>query len=402
MSNQFINQNLITVIPGSITIQNFVPGKLFKESIVIYNTSNVPITLNLSSNDKSKLLLSENYIKLGVNQAKKISISIQDKTKYNSNNFPNNKLLSIHLSNDLIDENFEIFLVYYKKLENDNSYINLNSYEEEYLRHGSFHNNIKEKEKGKEELIQNKINPNISGLKNQNDNYIYSFNQLNYQMEKCENLEILGYENEYQNNSNPTIQELNDIIQNLLLKMSEMKEIIESYIAQKNYLNNNLMLESNSVFFISDKAINKEVNNKNEYIENTKREQEMLNLQNNNNLLSLENQTLIERIKILERKISNQTQNNINNNINKNENIENNNNDIIEVNNLESINNNEITLSLPNNVISNEEENTVQKQNLDSYIPSQFYSKENSQKQSISYEDEINYNSNNNNKKPIQ
>ncbi len=394
MSNQYINQNLITVIPGSITIQNFIPGKLFKESIVIYNTSNVPITLNLSSNDKSKLLLSENYIKLGVNQAKKISISIQDKTKYNSNNFPNNKLLSIHLSNDLIEENFEIFLVYYKKIENDNSYINLNSYEEEYLRHGSFHNNIKEKEKGKEELIQNKINPNISGLKNQNDNYIYSFNQLNNQMEKCENLEILGYENEYQKNSNPTIQELNDIIQNLLLKMSEMKEIIDSYITHKNYLNNNLMLESNSVFFISDKAINKEVNNKNEYIENTKREQEMLNLQNKNNLLSLENQTLIERINILEKKISNQNQNNNNNKINNNENIEN--------NNFECENNNEITLSLPNNVIPNHEENTFQKQNLDSYIPSQFYSKENSHKQSISYEDEINYNSNNNNKKPIQ
>ena len=385
MSNQFINQNLI----------NFVPGKLFKESIVIYNTSNVPITLNLSSNDKSKLILSENFIKLGVNQAKKISINIQDKTKYNTNNFPNNKLLSIHLSNDLIDENFEIFLVYYKKIENDNSYVNLNSYEEEYLRHGSFHNNIKEKEKGKEELIQNKINPNISGLKNQNDNYIYSFNQLNYQMEKCENLEILGYENEYQKNSNPTIQELNDIIQNLLLKMSEMKEIIDSYITHKNYLNNNLMLESNSVFFISDKAINKEVNNENEYIENTKREQEMLNLQNKNNLLSLENQTLIERINILEKKISNQNQNNNNNKINNNkENIEN--------NNFECENNNEITLSLPNNVIPNHEENTFQKQNLDSYIPSQFYSKDNSQKQSISYDDEINYKSNNNNKKPIQ
>ena len=379
MSNQFINQNLITVIPGSITIQNFIPGKLFKESIVIYNTSNVPITLNLSSNDKSKLNLSENFIKLGVNQAKKISINIQDKTKYNSNNFPNNKLLSIHLSNDLIDENFEIFLVYYKKKENDNSYMNLNIYEEEYLKHGSFNNNnIKENE----ELIPNKINYNISNLKNKNDNYIYSDSNLNYQMVKCENLQILGYENQYQNNSNSTIQELNNIIQNLLLKMEEMKEIIDTYITQKNYLNNNnLMLESNSIFFISDKSLNKEVNNKNAYIENTKREQEMLNLQNKTNLLSLENQTLIERIKILERKISNQTQNNINNNINKNENIEN--------NNFECENNNEITLNLPNNVISNQEENI---------FPSQFYSKDNSPKQSISIEDETNYKSNNNNK----
>ena len=257
--------------------------------------------------------------------------------------------------------------------------MNLNIYEEEYLKHGSFNNNnIKENE----ELIPNKINYNISNLKNKNDNYIYSDSNLNYQMVKCENLQILGYENQYQNNSNSTIQELNNIIQNLLLKMEEMKEIIDTYITQKNYLNNNnLMLESNSIFFISDKSLNKEVNNKNAYIENTKREQEMLNLQNKTNLLSLENQTLIERIKILERKISNQTQNNINNNINKNENIEN--------NNFECENNNEITLNLPNNVISNQEENI---------FPSQFYSKDNSPKQSISIEDENNYKSNNNNK----
>ena len=93
MSNQFINQNLITIIPGSITIQNFIPGKLFKESIVIYNTSNVPITLNLNSNDKSKLTLSDNYVKLGVNQAKKISLNIQDKNKYNNTNLPTKNLL---------------------------------------------------------------------------------------------------------------------------------------------------------------------------------------------------------------------------------------------------------------------------------------------------------------------
>ena len=149
MSNQLINQNLITIIPGSITIQNFIPGKLFKESIVIYNTSNVPITLNLNSNDKSKLSLSDNYVKLGVNQSKKISLNIQDKNKYDNMNLPKKNLLLIHLSSDLIDENFEINLIYYRKKENENSYSNLNtvSYEEEYLKYGSFQNKIKENEK---------------------------------------------------------------------------------------------------------------------------------------------------------------------------------------------------------------------------------------------------------------
>ena len=78
-------QNLITVIPGSITIQNFIPGKIYKEAIVIYNTCNVPITIKLTSSDKNKLLLNENIIRLGVNQTKKINIIIQDKIKYNFN-----------------------------------------------------------------------------------------------------------------------------------------------------------------------------------------------------------------------------------------------------------------------------------------------------------------------------
>jgi hypothetical protein len=320
----------------------------------------------------------ENY-NLQIEKYNYIFISLEEYLKYNENineirkqeKINKKKLNSINKLNKInknVSENSSIQL----------SFSNLNDF------HSNEENNHSENNRSVTYSFRNinKINYNISNLKNKNDNYIYSDSNLNYQMVKCENLQILGYENQYQNNSNSTIQELNNIIQNLLLKMEEMKEIIDNYITQKNYLNNNnLMLESNSIFFISDKSLNKEVNNKNAYIENTKREQEMLNLQNKTNLLSLENQTLIERIKILERKISNQTQNNINNNINKNENIEN--------NNFECENNNEITLNLPNNVISNQEENI---------FPSQFYSKDNSPKQSISIEDETNYKSNNNNK----
>ena len=79
----------------------------------------------------------------------------------------------------------------------------------------------------------------------------------------------------------------------------------------------------------------------------------MINFQNNNNLLLLENQTLTERIKILEGKLQNQIYN-MNNFMETNE------------------NNNEILLSLPNNVNSNKDENLFQNGNLYSFIPSQF------------------------------
>ena len=380
MSNQFINQNLITIIPGSITIQNFIPGKLFKESIVIYNTSNVPITLNLNSNDKSKLTLSDNYVKLGVNQAKKISLNIQDKNKYNNTNLPTKNLLSIHLSSDLIDENFEINLIYYRKKENENSYSNLNtvSYEEEYLKYGSFQNKIKENEK--EVNPPKQIISNLNNIQTESNGYL-DLNNFNLQIEKNENFKLLGYNN---NNSNKTIHELNGIIQNLLSKISEMKQIIDSYIPKNNYINDlNFIQESISLFFISDQTLlNDSLGKKKIELENKEREQEMINLQNNNNLLLLENQTLTERIKILEGKLQNQIYN-MNNFMETNE------------------NNNEILLSLPNNVNSNKDENLFQKGNLDSFIPSQYYSKDASQKQSFSYEGEINFKSNDNNNNPI-
>ena len=102
MSVQILHPNLITVVPGSISIQNFIPGKLYKDNITIYNTCNVPIVINLRSSDRNKLFVGENLIRLGVNQAKKIPLIIQDKIKYNYNKLPTQKLLYIHLSGELI------------------------------------------------------------------------------------------------------------------------------------------------------------------------------------------------------------------------------------------------------------------------------------------------------------
>ena len=64
-------KNLFKIVPGSITIQNFIPNRIYRENILIYNSSPVPIVINLRSSDHSKLNVSESVIRIGGNQTKK-------------------------------------------------------------------------------------------------------------------------------------------------------------------------------------------------------------------------------------------------------------------------------------------------------------------------------------------
>ena len=116
MSEGQIRPNLLTVIPGNITIENFVPGRVYKETLMIYNTCNVPIIISLKSSDKSKLSISETKLRIGVNQASKLDLLIQDKINYKYIKTPTKqKRLFIHMKGDLIDEKYEINLLYYDK-----------------------------------------------------------------------------------------------------------------------------------------------------------------------------------------------------------------------------------------------------------------------------------------------
>ena len=74
--------NLITIVPENLNISHFIPGKIYKPSFTIYNTCNIPIILNLRSSDRNKLILSDNLIRLEVNQSKKINLVIQDQINY--------------------------------------------------------------------------------------------------------------------------------------------------------------------------------------------------------------------------------------------------------------------------------------------------------------------------------
>ena len=82
MSSEQIRPNLLIVVPGNINIENFVPGRVYKETLMIYNTCNVPIVLNLKTSDKNKLTISESKLRIGVNQSKKLDLIIQDKLIY--------------------------------------------------------------------------------------------------------------------------------------------------------------------------------------------------------------------------------------------------------------------------------------------------------------------------------
>ena len=47
MKNNIINHlNLLNIRPGNITIENFIPGKIYKKAIEIENTSKFPIIIN--------------------------------------------------------------------------------------------------------------------------------------------------------------------------------------------------------------------------------------------------------------------------------------------------------------------------------------------------------------------
>ena len=111
-------KNLFKIVPGSITIQNFIPNRIYRENILIYNSSPVPIVINLRSSDHSKLNVSESVIRIGGNQTKKVGIIIQDKVKYLNGKIPFKKNLFIFIKGDLFDEKYFIDLYYLNGVKN--------------------------------------------------------------------------------------------------------------------------------------------------------------------------------------------------------------------------------------------------------------------------------------------
>ena len=343
-NNQILHPNLITVIPGNITIQNFIPGKLYKDNISIYNTCNVPIVFTLRSSDRNKLFVGESTIRLGVNQAKKIPLVIQDKIKYNYNKLPTQKVLYIHLSGELIDEKFEIVLNYFNKGNNNKKDFSDNSiplnYEEDFIKNGG------EKLKGQMFQPMNynfTSNYNTNDIENTEENF-EQFEQMNSNINnifKNNNNNILSNNNNNNNNNNSSSksnvnkskinnsnqkevldnfvlkrqnynlnkeEELKRFIDELIKKISEMKSILDTY--QFNFNNktrfddSNLIRQSTSLYFISDKCFIENIKEKEKEIIKQEQDLEISNIKNQNKILVAENQALEERIKILENQLN--------------------------------------------------------------------------------------------------
>ena len=109
-----LQPNLLTIVPGSINIENFIPGRIYKETLTIYNTCKIPIIVNLRASDKNKLLLNKSLLRIEVNDSKKVNLVIQDKINYSSKKLPTTpKKLYIYIKGELIDEKYEINLMYF-------------------------------------------------------------------------------------------------------------------------------------------------------------------------------------------------------------------------------------------------------------------------------------------------
>ena len=117
MQEYLIRQpNVLSIKPGYITIENFKPGKVYKQSIEIENNSIIPIIINLKSSDRSKLILNKSLIRLDVKEKQIIDLIIQDKINYqNDNKIPKEKTLFIKITGELIDIKYIINLRYLRK-----------------------------------------------------------------------------------------------------------------------------------------------------------------------------------------------------------------------------------------------------------------------------------------------
>ena len=343
MSDDEMRPNLLTVIPGNITIQNFVPGRIYKETLMIYNTCNVPIIINLKSSDKNKLSLSDSKMRIGVNQAKKLDIIIQDKMNYKYIKTQQlQKKLFIHINGDLIDVKYEINLLYYDKNQSTNNTNRIRNNMNPNLinnnRINQFGNEV-----NNQMMMNNPYYENSQGYLTENPNNFINKQNINIQNFEYNNQYSSPY---YEDNINPNInidKNLNDrskvshipleqhneevaSLKNTINELTEKVIYLQNLLDEnkKNQLssnnnkfnkNENILNISHNSFYIFGSGIEKEIKDKYKIDDNI----EIQRILSKNKILELENSTLLYRIKCLEKKLS-LNNNDINNNYEENDN----------------------------------------------------------------------------------
>ena len=380
--------NLITIVPENINISHFIPGKIYKPSFTIYNTCNIPIILNLRSSDRNKLIISDNLIRLEVNQARKINLLIQDKINYTNGKIPLKKKLYISLNGEFVEEKFEINLIYFTQdiesnIETESVIEGISNLGAEYLKYGqvklknNYNQNIKNIEK---ELINRKndvsssskshninLSNNIVSIGNSqldynidNNNFNSFVNIHNNNISYCSNINnslknsfVNQKKNEQKNINNNIIQKncdfqiicnqsnleiLNNKAKTLLEKMQDMSYILQEFekITEMNrdrYDSRYLLKSSMSVYSFGDNVFKKKFQERKKEIDKNYNSLEKICVLIENKLLLTEKEELTQRYKLLETKLKKLNNNKMNNekekkekiNLDYNDNKENNN-----------------------------------------------------------------------------
>jgi len=293
MINNKIETTLIKIIPESITLKKYYPGKMNEQTITICNNCNIPLILSLISSDSSMLILKESSIKIGVKQRKALSFVISDKNYIkNKKNLKKPKKLFIFIKNDLLEEKFEIILSY-NNLDNLSFSENKNMKSKNFFSFNKQNNQIK--------LFSNE-KKKIAGLKNKNN--LNNATKNNLRVESYNNrLHLLNteiYNNEKTNES----EYLNNAVLEMRNQISYLKQMLEhsqmkiNQLQNKNYHFANLM-EEKPISFIIIGNRNKEIKYKKYDFGNHQRDlyqyQDLIKNENNkfNNMVTyLENKFL--------------------------------------------------------------------------------------------------------------
>ena len=341
MDELFINYSkLLNIRPGSIIIEKFIPGKIYRRAIEIENISQIPVIINLKASDRNKLLLNKSLLRLDVKEKQIIELIIQDTINYQKAKYPiDPKIISINITGELIETKFMITLKY---IPNKNKYKeSSNLFENQYER----------------QIPNVFIERNLKPLYNKN--FIRSRKLL---VDNVCNIFI-------QRNENNRIISLKKVINNLKKENYLLKQKNQNLDLNKP---KNFKIKNKSLFILGNKLNDPEHKFK---IDN---EIELKALRNKNIALQVENSILVEKIKNLENLIS------INNFEEQKYNyLKDNENESVEDNRESDIHENDMNDELEE---QEEKEMEIQKENDENYLT------HNNLKNNISYYDEFLFN----------
>jgi len=268
-----LQYNLLTIIPGNISIENFIPGRVYRKTLKLENKSKIPLIVNLRVSDKSKLLIDKTLLRIEKGTSQTINLVIQDKIKYSNKLLPTKpKKLYIYFEGELIDYKYEINLMYFC---NSNTLSKFNYLNQKYQAKNYYKTYNSQKEV-----------PSIFLSKYQNLN---SARPKRLQMDNICNILI-------KSSDTKEALSLKKKVNNLMAQLENMKKDAYNNIDDSKKGDKNFEKKNYDSFFI--------INN-NIYDEKFKIEE---NLDINsalvkNKILTLENEILNKRITMLEEKI---------------------------------------------------------------------------------------------------